>query len=912
MKTRILFSALILAAALPSVSVAGTLFYVPVPATGSDAQSGIESAKIFTSAITAGKTKAAGRTLNGVAFGALTASGNSVTASGVTVSATTGSLANGGGKADSIQADGAMADLLSGMIFNEGAADNSEQYVVLDPASLTAGKTYDLRVYVCNASGENRQVSLSFAGDGKPSVSTDFFNEDDATTSAGGFIEPNQVYYINYRFTWDGVNTPGFTATQRFGSTPFCLYALTNQEVGNDPDARPAGAVVATEPEPIAAPPSSRSRTGANLVESEDIGIASEVFYSSDSLRRHGRWVTVGSYGRCWQPTGLDDDWQPYTRGHWVHSQDDGWVWDSDEDFGWATYHYGRWFREEGSGWYWVPGRVWAPAWVSWRHGHSYVGWAALPPAAIAVAGLGISSWADHRWGIGPRAYNFVNVRDFGAPSMARVLLPRTQNAAVMTNTNNVTNIVNGRRGIYNGGPSFQAVNNALGRTGSPLIPSVRVNRNAGNRPVTPDGKFSQLTAGVLALTAPSVTRNKKSGPLPPVAATIAAPKIDKGWTGLADPKNATVLQAKIANETPGQTAKNAPARLPGTLPFTPGGAGSKAGGSGKSSRPGRPTDATFPKPGQPVGAALVKPGQPGPTAGAPPGTTLGKGGNLKKPGQPATAPAGVAPTLPGQPVPPTNVATPQPGQPLPPTAGKGNKRGKGPKSEGIPVPQPAQPVIPAPVTPPQPTPPGSPSLIVPPKPGQPVKPADAPIANPAKAGTPGKGAKSGQPAPVIPVAPAPVKLTEPVPVKPAPVPPAPESMRGKKRTAPATPPVPASVPGKPAVPAATAPEPNRPKKRASQPEPSVPAPVKPAIPPPTVQKAAPVVKPAPKPAPVAPKPVAPVVPPQPARQVPRPAPPVAAPAKPAVSAPAAGPNAPSKKGGKPTPTPTPAPGAKP
>src|SRR6185295_14232843 len=124
----------------------------------------------------------------------------------------------------SIQADGAMSDVLAGMIFNDGAGDDSEQYIVLDPASLAPGKTYDLRVYICNSSGQNRQVNLSFAGDGKAAVSTGFFNEDDATTSAGGFAEANQVYYINYRYTWDGVSTPGLTITQRFGSIPFCLY----------------------------------------------------------------------------------------------------------------------------------------------------------------------------------------------------------------------------------------------------------------------------------------------------------------------------------------------------------------------------------------------------------------------------------------------------------------------------------------------------------------------------------------------------------------------------------------------------------------------------------------------------------------------------------------------------------------
>ena len=82
------------------------------------------------------------------------------------------------------------------MTFNNGVDDNSQQEIVLDPESLEPGATYDLRVYVCNGSGQNRQVNLAFAGDGQAPVETGFFNEDDATTSAGGFTDPNQVYIL--------------------------------------------------------------------------------------------------------------------------------------------------------------------------------------------------------------------------------------------------------------------------------------------------------------------------------------------------------------------------------------------------------------------------------------------------------------------------------------------------------------------------------------------------------------------------------------------------------------------------------------------------------------------------------------------------------------------------------------------
>jgi hypothetical protein len=74
-------------------------------------------------------------------------------------------------------------------------------------------------------------------------------------------------------------------------------------------------------------------------------------------------------------------DWRPYTVGHWVFTNEYGWMWISNEPFGWATYHYGRWSYDDDIGWYWVPGRRWAPAWVSWRRNSNHVAWAPLPPS---------------------------------------------------------------------------------------------------------------------------------------------------------------------------------------------------------------------------------------------------------------------------------------------------------------------------------------------------------------------------------------------------------------------------------------------------------------------------------------------------------------------------------------------------
>jgi hypothetical protein len=137
---------------------------------------------------------------------------------------------------------------------------------------------------------------------------------------------------------------------------------------------QPAPVVVAPAPvvvEPIATP-------------------AVSVGFFVERLGRHGRWVTVGTYGNVWVPSGVAVGWRPYSAGHWVYTDAYGWTWVSDEPFGWATYHYGRWVFLEPQGWVWVPGTVWAPAWVVWRTGGGYVGWAPMPPEAV-VAPVAVS-----------------------------------------------------------------------------------------------------------------------------------------------------------------------------------------------------------------------------------------------------------------------------------------------------------------------------------------------------------------------------------------------------------------------------------------------------------------------------------------------------------------------------------------
>ena len=109
-----------------------------------------------------------------------------------------------------------------------------------------------------------------------------------------------------------------------------------------------------------------------------DDNLSLETFY--EELAPYGVWINDPQYGRVWRPDVDQDEFRPYySRGHWEMTKY-GNTWVSDYDWGWAPFHYGRWHHHSRRGWLWIPGREWAPAWVSWRSGAGHYGWAPLGP----------------------------------------------------------------------------------------------------------------------------------------------------------------------------------------------------------------------------------------------------------------------------------------------------------------------------------------------------------------------------------------------------------------------------------------------------------------------------------------------------------------------------------------------------
>jgi hypothetical protein len=120
------------------------------------------------------------------------------------------------------------------------------------------------------------------------------------------------------------------------------------------------------------------------------VNISFQTFY--EELSPYGRWVRTPLYGSVWVPD-APRGFQPYsTAGYWEVTEY-GNTWVSDYDWGWAPFHYGRWSFDDYNGWFWIPGYEWGPAWVNWRSGGGYYGWAPLGPGVQVNISVNIPSF---------------------------------------------------------------------------------------------------------------------------------------------------------------------------------------------------------------------------------------------------------------------------------------------------------------------------------------------------------------------------------------------------------------------------------------------------------------------------------------------------------------------------------------
>jgi hypothetical protein len=194
---------------------------------------------------------------------------------------------------------------------------------------------------------------------------------------------------------------------------------------------------------------------------------------------QYGSWQYAAPYGYVWYPS-VSAGWRPYYYGFWSPIRSYGWTWVGTDVWSWPTHHYGRWGYTGGS-WFWIPGRTWAPAWVSWAAAPGYVSWCPLGSDGRAVFALSSGRgdpWVG--WVVVPRTsfgrsdhfvqrhaivpYELARTTPFTVQATAPVAVPRSAGRIV----DGRQAAVDGRRGAAGRSAAADGRGPAPGAAGQP------------------------------------------------------------------------------------------------------------------------------------------------------------------------------------------------------------------------------------------------------------------------------------------------------------------------------------------------------------------------------------------------------------------------------------------------------------
>jgi hypothetical protein len=179
--------------------------------------------------------------------------------------------------------------------------------------------------------------------------------------------------------------------------------------------------------------------------------VSFQVFY--DNLAPYGDWVYDNEYGYVWIPD-VGPNFHPYsTNGHWVMTEY-GNTWVSNYDWGWAPFHYGRWYYSNRYGWAWVPDYEWGPAWVTWRSGGGYYGWAPLGPRMSVSVSL---SLPEFHW-------VFVSHKRIHHPRVHKYYVPSRNRVKIINRTTIINHVYVVNNKNYYSGPARREIERAIGR----------------------------------------------------------------------------------------------------------------------------------------------------------------------------------------------------------------------------------------------------------------------------------------------------------------------------------------------------------------------------------------------------------------------------------------------------------------
>lgn len=387
-----------------------------------------------------------------------------------------------------------------------------------------------------------------------------------------------------------------------------------------------------------------------------------------EALSPYGHWERHPRWGEVWVPDDVPPDWRPYEYGHWIYTEEWGWYWVSDEqeeDWGWVTYHYGRWAHDRRLGWFWIPGDEWAPAWVDWRYGGDYVGWAPLPPDEL------IDDYDDD-----PSYWVFIAPRFLTARRLHGYFVPRNRHAFVFQRSrvvNRTLRFERGRAGVNPGiSPAFVA------RHTGRALPTYRVSPHvlAGTQGVAGAVRVSpqQLRTRVPPGRKPGAPRvnavavQRTTVTIKPTA-TVTAPqplgRQERGRLGTHPPRaaqGAPAVQPLQRQQTPPRQQQPAKPTLPPAV--APRRVAPPNGNHREERRNGRPPGQNGGARTPPPPAAVTKPAPPAPPSRVvqPPAATLRPVAPPKRPE--VKRPPPPHPAAPARPQPPVVRQAPPPHPP--------------------------------------------------------------------------------------------------------------------------------------------------------------------------------------------------------------------------------------------------------
>lgn len=282
---------------------------------------------------------------------------------------------------------------------------------------------------------------------------------------AAGLGEDTIIAYIKSKdFKYDLTADDAINLSKQ-GLTPAVLNEMLASGKGALP---PAVAPAVPAALPVAPPPPQPAPTVVQPAVAVPPALTPEAAYFYQELSPYGRWILAEDNQWYWQPTAVVDNpgWRPYwDRGHWIYT-DSGWYWASDYSWGWAVFHYGRWHLHPHHGWLWLPDRAWGPAWVVWRSGGDYCGWAPLPPGAYYDARAARFSFhgklveASFGFGLDWVHFNFSLVREMG--EQPRVHFRKEPELRAVYNRTTIINNYTVNKVVENNQARGQVVNRGL------------------------------------------------------------------------------------------------------------------------------------------------------------------------------------------------------------------------------------------------------------------------------------------------------------------------------------------------------------------------------------------------------------------------------------------------------------------